>query len=583
MWNKKPILFLSLLTFGIYFFSFFNQFVWDDEQFIYRNQFVQNFLVDKIFTTNTVEGAGEISNYYRPLTTLSFAVDYQFWGTNPFFYHIENTLLHLATGILLYKLLQKLRFDARISFITALLFLIHPLQTEAVTYVNSRGDSLYSFFLMLSLWLLTHLFEKKKYAFTLYEQKFELSQYLLAVLTILTYSAAILSKEIALAGLGLHGLVIARYYFLKPDHLKKFLSEHILPIFSFAGNAVTVLIYLGLRSSILNFQNTFNFFDDTSIYSESITVRLLTFFKIMFIYLKLFFFPFPLHMERTTDIITTPFNFWLLAFSILIASMIFICHWQWKKKKETTILFGWAWSAVMLVPVSGIVAINGLLYEHWLYLPLIGFSIICYETIKLLWPQLLTTHFYKYAFMAIVAVLCLLTIRQNYFWSTPVRLYTYLLQHTESGRIHNNLAMAYSEEGEYEKAISHYQQGLAYGIEYPQIYHNLGNTYVAVGDLDNAQLSYEKALELQPSFFHSYPNLIRLYIEKNNFESALKVAYLAQQSYPQNLDYQILELQILAVANNKEGFENKKAQMLKSYKDQPEVLIYLEKLQFSQE
>lgn len=358
MWKKQPVLFLFLLTFGIYFFSFFNQFVWDDEQFIYRNEYVQQFNVKKIFTSNTIEGAGEISNYYRPLTTLSFAIDYQIWGTNTFGYHLVNTLLHIGAGIFLYKLLLKLKFHQGTSFITALIFLVHPLQTEAVTYMNSRGDSLYSFLLILSLYLLTLLLQQKKLTIQLYEQVLTIPNYLLTAMVVMVYLLSILSKEIALAGLGLHAIIILRHYFLKPEKIGSFFTKQMWSVVSFLLSVTTVAVYLALRSSVLNFQNTFNFFDDTSLYSVSILVRLLTFFKIIFIYLKLFFIPYPLHMERSTEIISNPMNGWLFSFILLVLGLAILSYWQWKKRKKLTILFGWAWSAIMLVPVSGIIEIG---------------------------------------------------------------------------------------------------------------------------------------------------------------------------------------------------------------------------------
>ena len=92
MSTKKLVLILIGATFLAYFSSFSNPFIWDDEQFITSNAYVRNFDIGKIFTTNTVAGAGVQSNYYRPLTTLSFAVDTAIWGSNPFGFHLTNLL-----------------------------------------------------------------------------------------------------------------------------------------------------------------------------------------------------------------------------------------------------------------------------------------------------------------------------------------------------------------------------------------------------------------------------------------------------------------------------------------------------------
>jgi tetratricopeptide (TPR) repeat protein len=583
---KRPVVILCVVTFCLYFFSLFNQFVWDDEQFIYRNEYVKNFAVSRIFTTNTVDGAGEISNYYRPLTTLSFALDYQFWQLNPFGYHLVNTLFHIATGVLLYMLLKRLKFSKPLSFATALIFLIHPLQTEAIAYANSRGDSLFSFFLMISLILHTLLFETKELKIRIYENSITVPKVLIFSGVLLTFTASILSKEIGLAGLGLHGLVIARYFLLNSEGKKYFsknwflfFKDNIWSVGSFLVSVLIAVVYLLLRSSVLNFSNTFNFYDYTSIYSESLAVRLLTFFKIIFIYIKLFFIPYPLHMERDTAIITSGLNAWLFAFIVLCIALGAISYWQWKKYRKTTILFGWAWLSIMLVPVSGIIAINGLLYEHWLYLPLVGFFIITYESLELISKKLVKDTIAKYFFFFVVIVLSFLTIRQNYFWSSPIRLYNHLLQYTDSARIHNNLAMAYSDQGMYQEALEHYKIGLAYGQAYPQIYHNIGNTYAALGDTANAEISYKKALEISPEFYHTYTNLINVYIQQNKFDAALEIAHLAQSHYPDVFDYQVIELKILGAAKNKKAFEEKKNVLLRTYSSDPKITAYLNTLQ----
>jgi hypothetical protein len=392
--------------------------------------------------------------------------------------------------------------------------------------------------------------------------------------------ASILSKEIALAGLGLHGLVLFRYYLINSISIKKYFRNYLGQIISFILNLSTVGVYLFLRSTILNFSNSFNFYDDLSVYSENISVRLFTFLKIIFIYIKLFFVPYPLHMERNTTIITTSANIWLVAFILLSLLLGYLSYQQWKKDKQTTILFGWAWAACMLIPVSGIIAINGLLYEHWLYLPLIGFFILLYGCIELLALDLLHKNWTKYLFLTVISIFCILTIRQNYFWSTPITLYTHLLKYTDSARIHNNLAMSYSDVNQYEDALTHYQFALEYGQPYPQIYHNMGNTYVAIQDYTAAEKSFKKALELDPSFYHTYINLINLYISQNKFDSAFEVAHLAQTNYPDEVTYQIVELDTLRKAQNKTGFELKKKELLTKYSTNTEVILYISSLQF---
>ena len=68
---------------AVYLPSLQNGFLWDDEVFFLNNENVAKFDVVKMFTESTTSGAGQTSNYYRPLTSLSFAIDYQLWGEKP--------------------------------------------------------------------------------------------------------------------------------------------------------------------------------------------------------------------------------------------------------------------------------------------------------------------------------------------------------------------------------------------------------------------------------------------------------------------------------------------------------------------
>lgn len=550
MVKTKPVVLLIIITFAVYFLSFFNQFVWDDEQFIYNNVFVANFDVAKIFTTNTIAGASSISNYYRPLTTLSFAWDYQIWGLNPIGFHLTNTLLHIGAGILLFYLLKHFLQLKSAAFWIALIFLLHPLQTEAVTYANSRGDSMFAFFGMASLLALSFVIEKKKYKTQIYNLKLSFKKIFFAVLSSLFYILSILGKEIGIAVLGLQALLILFWFAQsKKKTIFTFIKNNFFAISVFGLNALIAAGYLLLRATSLNFNNSFDFYDDQSLYSQSLLVRLLTFSKIIFIYLRLLFIPYPLHMERDTELVTALFSIWPILFFCLLFMIIFISWKEIVSKKTYFISFGWLWFFCMLLPVSGIIAINGLLYEHWLYVPMIGFFIAMFGTLQL-FKKKIDKNTGKIFLITLCAVYALLTVRQNYLWANPIRFYTYLLKHTESSRIHNNLAMALAENGQNEEAIKHYNAALEYGIPYPNIYHNLGNTYLALEEYQKAEESYMEAISKDPSFFYSYNNLINLYVQQKKFDEALLMIKAAQAQFPNIPQYQEYETQILRLRDN---------------------------------
>ena len=160
-------------------------FVFDDIKLVKENQFLRLGLKDagKVFEALDVTARRwddeELRPNYRPLRFLSYLVDYQltrwwFKGSPPenppeFFFHLSNLLLHSLNSLLLFFLARRLfgalfaqdasgggKGEGRSAFAalsTALFFALHPLQTEAVTYVSGRRDVLSTFFFLLALWV----------------------------------------------------------------------------------------------------------------------------------------------------------------------------------------------------------------------------------------------------------------------------------------------------------------------------------------------------------------------------------------------------------------------------------------------
>src|SRR5262249_36459551 len=140
--RRTCILLIALFT-GIVFaqtlrFDFVS---YDDYELVYQNgdflSHVSNVFTSfatHVFTTHRAE-----SGYYRPLVLVSFIVDYQVWGLNPFGYHLTNLLVHLCTVLALFLLLEKLLRDAVPALAGSLLFALHPVQTSAVAWVAGRN------------------------------------------------------------------------------------------------------------------------------------------------------------------------------------------------------------------------------------------------------------------------------------------------------------------------------------------------------------------------------------------------------------------------------------------------------------
>jgi len=149
-----PPLILVFLTFLTYFNILPNRLFYDDEELIYKNFYVQDLrFIPKYFTENMIAGAGKNSNMYRPILLLSFGIDYSIWMDNPFGFHLTSIILHSLNAVLIFFILRKIFHGGLFPFLSALFFIVHPIQTESVTYASGRTDLLFTFFGLISIFL----------------------------------------------------------------------------------------------------------------------------------------------------------------------------------------------------------------------------------------------------------------------------------------------------------------------------------------------------------------------------------------------------------------------------------------------
>lgn len=539
----KSICLVAFITFLVYIPSFFNPFIWDDEQFIYKNLYVQNFDIVKIFTQNTIAGAGEQSHYFRPLTTFTFAWDYLWWNTNPFGFHLINTVIHILAGITLTVYLRLIGIKKNIILFTTTVFLLHPVQTEAVTYINSRGDSLYTLFVLASLICTQYYFIGKKMSYSIYDLTIHLSQKTWFAGSIIFFAAAILSKELAIAAFGLHVLT-----FLIQKNKKYFLRNAII-LFTFL---LMVLISYGIaRITFWHFENGYSVDLESSPYYANILLRFFTTFKIYLLYIGIILFPYPLHMERTTDILTSFINPFFPTTLILLFFIAFFSFIERRLHSTMWIAFGWAWFTGLFIPISGIVPSVGMLYEHWLYLPLVGFSICFGYMIRIIVIHIKIKKIVYYFFLSIlVGIFSFFTLYQNYIWADHIRFFSYTLQFNQTARLHNNLAMAYADKGDIDNAIDQYKKAITIGDYYPHTHFNLGNAYATQEKYDLALTEYQRAIDINPYFVQSYISKIKVEIMLDKSSDAVKTSTQLLTLSPENPEYNFIHAYTLHSGKN---------------------------------
>src|SRR5213078_651512 len=147
--------------------------IWDDQYLVRDNPLIKSpLLILESFRHYLF--LDSYSSHYRPVQNISYFLDYLFWNTNEFGFHLTNVLLHISSGILLYFLLRQLILSfllprasqpvrqmalkripwiSHAAFLIALLWAVHPVHSAAVDYISGRADSL-AFFFAAAGWLL---------------------------------------------------------------------------------------------------------------------------------------------------------------------------------------------------------------------------------------------------------------------------------------------------------------------------------------------------------------------------------------------------------------------------------------------
>jgi len=504
---KKIFLLLALIALAVYFNSLNNAFVWDDHFLIENNDFIKDpRYIPQIFTTDLYHSHAEKSvvahsNFYRPIQALSFMADYHIWRLNPFGFHLGNLLLHIANGILVFIavfLICKCRLT---SLFTSILFLVHPVQTGAVSYISGRADLLACFFVLLSF---------------IFYVGFNQAAY--RPLSLATFMLAVLSKEVAIIfppALIIYDIIYKRASFLT-GALKRYF-----------GYLAVVIVYIGLRLLMFDFTPE----NKIVIPGGDIIARIMTMWRALTEYITLLIYPSNLHMEREVSVIASAFSGEAVLAVTGFICALFLVVTAYKKSK--TAFFGIAWFLLFLIPVSNIVPINALMAEHWLYIPSIGFFL----AVSVLLARLADK---KAGYVFVISFVIVITlfygfrsIVRNRDWRDDLSIYSSTLKlSSKQARIYYNLGTAYEARGLLENAAKCYNLAIEAGMKECEVYTNLAIAYTELGRYKEAEDAFCSAIALNPDNPFAHNGLGGLFEKMSLKEKAMDEYKEALISHP---------------------------------------------------
>ncbi len=494
----------------------------------------------------------------RPLVNLSLAMNYHFGQFNPAGYHLFNLIVHVLSAWLLMGIVRRTlcldyfagRFDRAsegLSLVVALLWAVHPLQTETVVYVTQRTELMVGFFYLATVYASLRYWA----ASSIPGRRIWLAVACLACL------AGAASKEVMVTA---------------PVAVLLFERTFIRGSFGRALRASWPL-YVGLFSSwgLLLYLNCSAPRSDTAGFALGVPAYAwwLTQAKVVLLYLKLTIWPWPLLIHYEMPYLTTLSAAWMwLVPVMLLAIATLILLWR-----RNAIGFVGAWTFLILSPTLVVPIVTEVAAERRMYLPsaaLIALLVVggytllqkmahrlAFADVKRAsrgrWPAALAVAIA----LVMAAVLVAVSVDRLGAYRDELTLWQDTVNHQSGDYFaHNNLGNALKDAGRFEDAIQQYEQSLQLRPAYATSHYNLGIALAHLGRMQEAVEQYQQALKLKPDDADTYNNLGNALLSLGRVPEAIEQYQNAKRIKPDYFDaYNGLGAALLASGRPREAAE----------------------------
>jgi len=345
-----PYLIICLLVTLVYLPTFSGKFILDDNSLIKNNPYIKkvhpltSYLAQEDGISDIRDAGSYHTGYYRPLINVTYWIDYKLWGMSAPGFRTTNLILHLLSCLLLFKVLVSLVNDRHACFFSTVLFALHPVNTESVSWIVSRNNILVTLFAISS--------------FYFYLKGMRDDSYAAISFSFLFFVAAILSKEF--------GLMVLPIFFLYHRFLSKEKGNLSKELISYIPFLLILIFYFMARKGVTSSLLTPS--DMGHVWSRVYFCPYLILFS-----LKLIFFPYELHSFGLSY--PSTFFDWHAILSIVLFLLIGTALWIGRNNK--LLIFSGLSFLVTIFPVLNIIptASISLVAMRWLYLPFAFISV----------------------------------------------------------------------------------------------------------------------------------------------------------------------------------------------------------------
>ncbi|MGD0340006.1 MAG: tetratricopeptide repeat protein [Bacteroidota bacterium] len=468
-----PILSIALICltgFLIYSNTLSSSFHFDDRTSIIENRVIHDIGNFRLLWKKTPT---------RVFSYWTFALNYYWNDLDVLGYHLVNIAIHILSGISLWWLIQLLfktpvlretpasRYKKILSLAGALIFIVHPIQTQAVTYIVQRIASLAALMYLVSMCC---------YIRARLENHSRNKQFMFFLLSFFSAILAIFSKETAYT-LPCTIVLYELFFMREKSRIWKFI------IILCGGATIAVLL-------LLYFMGKFPPVDAPDI---SRIEYLWTQFTVIPMYMRLLVLPVHQNLDYDVAIIRSLTNPWALSGLALIIAVLAAGALLYRRHRLLS--FGIFWFFLTLVVESSIIPIRDVIFEHRLYLPMAGF---CFITIALVEgaSRYVSHYILRYSVGFIILIFAVIAYARNEVWKDEITLWNdCVMKSPNKSRVYLNRGLAYHKQEMFNEALRDYESALRLK---PDNWAALSNTAAILdtrGDYDNAIALYTRAIE----------------------------------------------------------------------------------------
>jgi tetratricopeptide (TPR) repeat protein len=490
--------------------SFAGAFVFDDHRFIETTPYIHGLWPPSKALVGTLSAL-------RPLSGYSLAVNYQLSGLSPWSYHAMNLLIHITAALALFGLvrrtLQSPQLASRygqiagpVALVIALAWAVHPLQTQAVTYIIQRCESLMGMCYLLTVYLAVRSLTAGKRA-----------PWIIAAA--LACIAGMLSKQVMVTA---PILVLLFDYLFFSDSIISALRRHWQLYGALALGWVALLGILITAPA----GDTAGF----GVKSISPLQYLISEFSVICHYLRLSLVPTPLVFDYGWPKAESLSAALPYAITVgLFAGLTLFGLWR----RVRAAIFG-AWFFLILSITSTVMPIDDLAFEYRMYLPLAAIISGCVFAGIELWRRVLSVQLAQrqattlnggsVAFLMaalLISVFGSQTLARNQDYQSEMALWAdTVVKRPENARARNNFGYQLQQQGRLTGAIAQYTEAVTLNPSYAQAFYNRGTAFKDLGDLEQAERDLNDALGLNPSSADAHNNLGSVMASRGDFKSA---------------------------------------------------------------